>query len=173
VNFAVLLSGSKRWRLAPNEHIRNQTGMCVPSTREAPDPSQLELADRQPFPERMPDDALEIDVESGGLVFMPRGWWHETSASGDCLQVNFVMQSPTWASIVARALRRALERDPEWRAYAYDVFGEPNRREEALERLARLLPALREECESLLSGADHREVAAALVEESGHERPGA
>ena len=168
VNFALLLSGKKRWRIAPNEHIRNQTSMCVPSTREAPAPSQLELADRLPFPEKMPGDHLEIDVEAGSLVFMPRGWWHETEASGDCLQVNFVMQRPDWISILTRALKERLLKDPDWRAYAFDLFGPPDRRSAAIERLAGLLPGLGTQLGDLLSSDDYRQLAEQLVEESGY-----
>ncbi|MFL5866373.1 MAG: cupin-like domain-containing protein [Thermoleophilaceae bacterium] len=168
VNFALLLSGTKRWRLAPNEHIRNQTTMCVPSTRKAPDQLQLELADVQPFPERMPDDALEIDVEAGGLVFMPRGWWHETEASGDCLQVNFVVQGPMWQAVLTRALKDRLVRDPDWRAYAFDLYGPPERRDAALDEFARLLAGLRGQLEDLISAEDHRALAERLVEDSGY-----
>ena len=171
VNFALLLQGRKRWRLAPNEHIRNQTSMCVPASREAPDSLQLELADRQPFPERMPDDALEVEVEAGGLVFMPRGWWHETKASGECLQVNFVMQGPTWMSVLTRALRERLVRDPDWRAYAFDLFGPPERRDAALERFAELLPGLREQLEDIVGETDHRQVAARIVEDAAYDLP--
>lgn len=169
VNFALLLNGGKRWRLAPNEHIRNQTSMCVPSTREAPDALQLDLADKQPFPERMPDDALEVDVEEGGLVFMPRGWWHETEASGECLQVNFVVQGPTWISVLTRALKGRLTNDPDWRAFALDVFGEPQRRDAAIRRFAALLPGLRDQLDDLLTTDDDWErLAAELVDTSGY-----
>jgi ribosomal protein L16 Arg81 hydroxylase len=171
VNFALLLSGRKQWRLAPNEHIRNQTSMCVPPTREAPDKLQLELADKQPFPERMPEDSLVIDVEAGGLVFMPRGWWHETKAFGDCLQVNFTIQGPTWMSLTARALRERLVRDADWREFALDLFGSPDRRAGAVRRLAELLPSLRQHVDALLKGEDDLEVAERLVEQAGYERP--
>ncbi len=172
VNFALLLNGNKRWRMAPNEHIRNQTNMCVPSTREAPDALQLDLADRLPFPERMPDDALEVDVEAGGLVFMPRGWWHETEASGDCLQVNFVVQGPTCISVLTHALKERLTKDPDWRAFAFDVFGEPERRDAAMQRFAALLPGLRDQLDDLLTtDAGWERLARQLVDSSGYRPP--
>jgi ribosomal protein L16 Arg81 hydroxylase len=164
VNFALLLSGKKHWRLAPNEHIRNQTSMCVPPSREAPSQLQFELADRQPFPERMPDDSLEIDVEAGGLLFMPRGWWHETKAFGECLQVNFTVQGPSWFSVVNRALRERLMRDADWREFAFGLLGAPERREAAIARFAELLPSLREQLDDLLTTDDYRALAEELVE---------
>lgn len=169
VNFALLLNGRKRWRLAPNEHIRNQTSMCVPSTREAPDKHQLDLAHTLPFPERMPEDALEIDVEAGGLVFMPRGWWHETEAGGDCLQVNFVVQGPMWVSVLTRALRQRLIADPDWRAFAFDLFGRPERRDAAIERFAALLPGLRDAMGEMLATDDWRRLAQELVDASAYQ----
>lgn len=172
VNFALLLSGHKSWRLAPNEHIRNQTSMCVPSTREAPDPRQLELADRLPFPERMPEDAIEVDVEAGGLVFMPRGWWHETEASGECLQVNFVVQGPTWAAVLGRAVRERLTSDPAWREFAFDIYGPPERRRAAIERLAALLPGVRDVLGDLVGTEDPSQLAEALVEAAGYKPAG-
>lgn len=172
VNFALLLHGEKRWRIAPNEHIRNQTGMCVPASRTPPDPLQLELADRQPFPDQMPDDSLEIDVQAGGFLFMPRGWWHETKAAGDCLQVNFVVKGPQWTRVLTRALTERLVRIPEWREFAYDLFGPPERREAALQRFAELLPGLREQLDDLIDVDDPRRAAEAIVEASGHKPAG-
>jgi hypothetical protein len=55
VNFALLLHGEKRWRIAANTHIRNQTAVCRPASHEQHDPAQLELADELPFPENIPD----------------------------------------------------------------------------------------------------------------------
>jgi ribosomal protein L16 Arg81 hydroxylase len=170
INFALLLSGKKRWRLAPNQHIRNQTSMCVPPTRDAPDPLQLELADKQPFPEEMPEDSLVIDVEAGGLVFMPRGWWHQTEASGDCLQVNFVLQGPFWFSLLARAIRERLVRDADWREYAIGVLAEDERGEAAADRLAELLPTLKEKLSDLFESDDYPALARKLIDEAAYTR---
>lgn len=142
VNFSILLAGRKRWRLAPNRHIRNQTSVCLPGATQR-DPRQLELADEVPFPDTMPDSAVVVDVQPGGLVFMPRGWWHETAAEGECLQVNVVMKGPHWAAVLARALSEALLEDPAWREYAYGVCGGPEDRRRANDALAALLPAAR------------------------------
>jgi hypothetical protein len=163
VNFAVLLSGHKRWRIAPNEHIRNQMGMCTPSTTEAPDPSQLALAERTPFPDRMPDDAIEIEVGPGGVVFLPRGWWHETESDGECLQVNFVLKNPTWISVLNGAIKSILVRDPEWRAFAYGIYGAPEDQAAARRRFGELLAGLPEHLGQLLEQRDEAE-ADALAE---------
>jgi ribosomal protein L16 Arg81 hydroxylase len=167
VNFAVLLSGHKRWRIAPNEHIRNQMGMCAPSSAEAPDPSQLALAERTPFPDRMPDDAIEIEVGPGGVVFLPRGWWHETESDGECLQVNFVLKNPTWISVLSGAIKSILVRDPEWRAFAYGMHGSPEEQAAARRQFAELLTDLPQHLADLLDPADTEALAERLVAECG------
>jgi ribosomal protein L16 Arg81 hydroxylase len=167
VNLAVLLTGRKRWRIAPNEHIRNQTGMCVASNREVPDPLQLELATRTPFPERMPDDAIELEVGPGGLVFLPRGWWHETESEGECLQVNFVLKNPTWISVLTGAIKDVLVRDPEWRAFAFGIHGTADEQAEARQRLASLLATLPDRLAEVLGADDGAIAAQRLIERSG------
>jgi ribosomal protein L16 Arg81 hydroxylase len=166
LNFALLLRGRKRWRVAPNRHIRNQTGVCVPSTREQPAPFQLEIADETPFPADMPEDARTFEVGPGGLVFLPRGWWHETEAEGECLQVNFVVKRPLWLRVMTGAIGEQLMRDADWRGFALDLYGPPERRERAIAELAGLLPSLRAQLDELLAG-EPEEAARRIVERSG------
>ncbi|MFE1383477.1 cupin-like domain-containing protein [Streptomyces sp. NPDC058740] len=166
VNFALLVRGNKRWRLAPNHHIRNQVGQCFPEGFEEPDSISRRLADRLPFPSSMPKDAEEIEVTAGGLVFVPRGWWHETESRGDCLQVNFVVKRSMWLTVLTRAIRNVLLEQPDWRAYALDVFATDGRQEKALDILAGLLPGFRDELDKILS-SDPREAARLVLELSG------
>ncbi|MEU4249340.1 hypothetical protein AB0F15_18205 [Amycolatopsis sp. NPDC026612] len=49
VDFAFLLFGRKRWKLAENTSTVNQTSMCFAGDRTRPDPVQLSYADH-PFP---------------------------------------------------------------------------------------------------------------------------
>ncbi len=65
---------------------------CFPAPYEKPDSIGTRLADQRPFPTSMPKDAHIVDIAAGGLVFVPRGWWHETESRGECLQVNFVVK---------------------------------------------------------------------------------
>ncbi|SCF59670.1 Cupin superfamily protein, partial [Streptomyces sp. LamerLS-31b] len=158
--------GSKRWRLAPNQHIRNQVGQCFPDGHEKHGGLGLRLADRTPFPAVMPEDAQVIDVMSGGLVFVPRGWWHETESRGECLQVNFVVKRAMWLTVLSQALRNLLLENADWRAYALDVFATDGRQEKALGALASLLPALRADLDEVLGG-DPRQASQRILELSG------
>ncbi|MEU8621232.1 cupin domain-containing protein [Streptomyces sp. NPDC048623] len=143
VNFAMLLKGTKHWRFMPNEHIRNQTNICLPSTLDQVDDTQLELADKLPFPSAMAEDAAEIEMTPGGLVFIPRGQWHQTRAVGECIQLNIVMKGPHWVQVLTRALEKRLIKDPAWRDYAYGVAGDADQRQSAEAVFAGLLDALR------------------------------
>ncbi|TXL87707.1 cupin-like domain-containing protein [Streptomyces sp. IB2014 016-6] len=166
VNFALLVRGNKRWRLAPNHHIRNQVGQCFPDGHEKPGSIGMRLADRVPFPAAMPEDAHIVDVAAGGLVFVPRGWWHETESRGECLQVNFVVKRSMWLTVLGRAIRNVLLEQADWRAYAFDVFATDGRQDKALNTLAELLPGLRAELDKVLSG-DQRQAAHRIIELSG------
>ncbi|MEV0123995.1 cupin-like domain-containing protein [Streptomyces sp. NPDC050703] len=159
VNLALLLSGSKRWRIAPNTSIENQTTMCFARDRRQADERQLSYA-HAPFPERMPDDAREFTMEAGGLLFLPRGWWHETYSTGACMQLNLVVKGPHWARVFSGALEERLLESADWREFAYGVAAaEGAGHDAAVERLAGLITRFRES----LAGEDPRALAAGLL----------
>ncbi|MEU8523761.1 cupin-like domain-containing protein [Streptomyces sp. NPDC048577] len=144
VNFALLLSGTKYWRMAPNKSIENQTAMCFACGRKQADEGQLDYA-HAPFPERMPDNAQEVTMETGGLLFLPRGWWHETHATGACMQLNLVIKGPHWARVLTSALEEKLLAAPDWREFAYGVSASDGPMQHAAaNRLAELITRLQE-----------------------------
>jgi 50S ribosomal protein L16 3-hydroxylase len=164
VNFAMLLRGNKRWLLAPNETVLDPMAMCLPAGRPQRDPRQLDYAEPVPLPERMPDERLEVDVGPGGLVFLPRGWWHETDATGECLQLNIVIKGPAWLSVVTEGLAGMLVSDRRWRTFAFGLAGDEAGREAALAELTALVEDLR----LRLGRGDARDVAGELVAAAGY-----
>ncbi|MEW2274866.1 JmjC domain-containing protein [Streptomyces griseofuscus] len=158
LNFALLLQGRKRWRLARNESIENQTSICFGQGMVQADPRQEGYA-HSAFPDAMPEDCAEFDIEPGGLLFMPRGWWHETYSSGDCLQVNLTIKGPHWAGLFARALESVLLEDPRWRKYAYGISYPDERRDAAVGEMAALL----EDLQRTSDGLDMNELAIRLL----------
>ncbi|MEU7580883.1 cupin-like domain-containing protein [Streptomyces sp. NPDC041068] len=159
VNFALLLSGSKRWRLAPNTSIENQTKMCFARDRKQADDRQLTYA-HAPLPERMPDDAREVTMEAGGLLFLPRGWWHETYSTGACMQLNLVVKGPHWGRVFSGALEERLLEAADWREFAYGVSAPDGPgHDAAVDRLADLITGLQKS----LAGEDPRALAAELA----------
>lgn len=138
VNLALLLTGRKVWQWAANEHVRNQTTTVLQGDRQV-GKSHFRFADKLPFPTGMPGDATSAEVTSGGMMFMPRGWWHATKAYGECLQVNFAMIGPTWLSVLTEALSDRLMEDVRWREYAYGITGTGGPRSSAEAEFGRLL----------------------------------
>ncbi len=116
VNFVVQLRGTKRWRLAPNVHVRHPTDRFAMNQQTASE--ELEAYVEGPFPTRLPDDAEVIDLVPGSVLFVPRGCWHATEAGGDTLAINFTFSQPTWADGVLLALRKRLLKDDAWRELA-------------------------------------------------------
>jgi len=158
LNFALLLQGKKRWHLAENASIENQTSICFDGRSVQPDQNQVRYA-HSPFPDEMPGDCVDVEVKSGGLLFIPRGWWHETYSTGDCLQVNLTIKGPHWAGVFSRALEFLLLEEPDWRAYAYGLASEGAPREVAINELATRLDRLRRD----YARADMHAMAARLL----------
>lgn len=166
LNFQLLLRGKKRWRAAPNCNIVNQTNICLPSGRVQRDDFQLKLAHTLPLPERMPDGAITVDIEPGGVVFMPRGYWHQTESTGECFSLNFVVKGPHWISVLCHALENRLISDPEWREYAYGISGNQQRQQAAIGEFASLLQSLK----VMLFDRDCRDLATTLVRDARLEK---
>jgi hypothetical protein len=66
-----------------------------------------------------------------------------------------------WATLLTQALSTRLGRDPRWREFTLGLFGDPERRDAAVQQFAALLPDLRE-----LLGRDPEAVLAELVEDA-------
>lgn len=160
INFQLILRGHKRWTVAPNRNIINQTSICLPDRLMSPHSLQRQLAHSLPFPEEMPDDSITIDLEAGGAVFLPRGFWHQTEAFGECISLNFVIKGPHWISVLCRALENELIGDAAWRDFAYGACGDVTQRQEAVTLFSELLASFRE---TYLQG-DCQELAALLID---------
>ncbi|SDH49016.1 Cupin superfamily protein [Actinokineospora alba] len=148
LNFAMQLHGTKRWRLAPNDHAHNITTTVFGGGRPQRDPGQLRFVTSLPLPERMPDDAIEFTAERGGLVFLPRDWWHETHALGECLQLNVVVKGPMWLTVLTKGLSEALVTTDEWRDIAHGIAADGAGRARAVKAFATLLGGLRARLDS-------------------------
>lgn len=117
-NFAIQLSGRKRWGLAENRHVASPTdrytvGMPGVPSRLAPYTAKL--------PKTMPKHVRYVEVRPWDQVFVPRGAWHETYAITETLSLNFTLSQPTWAMFMLRTLLPILTRDKEWRELADGV----------------------------------------------------
>jgi 50S ribosomal protein L16 3-hydroxylase len=143
VNFVLQLSGTKTWRLSENESVYNPTQRF---TIGQPLDPELESYAHDVMPDRMPEEAEEIVLKPGSMLFVPRGYWHATEASGNALALNFTFSQPTWVDLFTAALRSRLLLSPEWRELADGVGSQvSDRRAVAEQKLAGLLAELAED----------------------------
>lgn len=137
INFVLQIRGTKKWRLAANDHIENPTQR---HTMGLPLDPELAPYASDPMPEQMPKDTFEIVLKPGSMLFVPRGFWHSTEAEGEALALNFTFSQPTWSDLFLAALKSRLTLSPEWRALADGVTSQDlNRREKAAATLDILL----------------------------------
>lgn len=146
INFALLVRGEKHWRIAKNEHLVNQPGVCLAGAYQ-PHCIVRQLTEDLLMPTAMPPTTTAVTATAGTLLFLPRGWWHQTAARGECLQINFVVKGPQLSELVTRALESHLMRDTSWREFAHGIGGpgEHKHTAEVTERLTQLIGKLRAE----------------------------
>jgi Cupin-like domain len=124
-NFQILLDGEKEWELEPNRHIQNpllsfhptrdRLGNWVGFHEEAyaTDPAiQLSFD---------PARTLKLHARAGTVLFLPRAYWHQTHSLTNTWSLNVVIKGVTWATALGNALRGALHRHPQFRAYCEGV----------------------------------------------------
>jgi 50S ribosomal protein L16 3-hydroxylase len=139
VNFVLQIHGTKTWWLAPNSSVVNPTQRYT--IGQSCDP-ELESYLDEPFPERMPEGE-KVMLKPGSLLFVPRGYWHRTEATGEALALNFTFSQPTWVDVFTLALRSRLLLSPAWRELADGVSSDQEtRREFAQHKLDLLLMEL-------------------------------
>lgn len=144
VNFVLQLHGNKKWRLAPNENVINPTQRHTMNLEV--DPELASYADL-PFPKVMPEEGcIEVVLKPGSMLYVPRGYWHTTEATGEALALNFTFSQPSWVDVFTAALRSRLLMAPHWRDLADGVNSpDSDRREFAQEKLELLLAELVED----------------------------
>ncbi|MBC7420978.1 MAG: cupin-like domain-containing protein [Bdellovibrio sp.] len=144
INFVLQLHGTKKWWLAPNVNVENPTERFTVGQ-----PVDLELASyvETEMPSAMPgEDRTEVILKPGSMLFVPRGFWHSTEASGEALALNFTFNQPTWIDLFTIALRSRLTLSPDWRELADGVASsDSDRRQLAEQRFDILLQELIED----------------------------
>ena len=137
INFVIQLSGTKKWILAKNENVEN------PLTRHTmglPADPELSTYLDSPLATQMPKKSVSFELKPGSILYVPRGWWHETEAEGDALALNFTFTAPAWMDLFLAALRSRLALSPEWRATALMSHDERAQLDELLVELVGDLP---------------------------------
>jgi 50S ribosomal protein L16 3-hydroxylase len=118
INFVLQLHGTKKWKLAYNRFVENPT---VRHTLGLPMEPELQSY-AQTMPTTMKDEKIvEVVLNPGSILFVPRGCWHSTEAEGEALALNFTFSQPCWADLLTAALRSRLMLSNEWRELAGGV----------------------------------------------------
>jgi 50S ribosomal protein L16 3-hydroxylase len=135
------MTGEKIWQLAANKSVKNPS---VGHSMNSPAPVELLFQATEPLPMAMPDYAETISLKPGSVLFVPNGYWHTTSSTAASLSLNFTFDQPSWADLVADALRRLLVMDHKWRELATNanLTLDPNLKRIAVDRLKELLKDL-------------------------------
>jgi ribosomal protein L16 Arg81 hydroxylase len=149
-NFVCQAQGVKRWRIAPNTHVKNPTvGYTV---GDRPNPKQVAEAP-EGFPTDLPTPFDTVELDPGTVMFMPRGMWHDTETV-DTASLHFNVQSglATWKDVLEFVfLGTTVLHDEALRAPVQALF-KPGREHELEEQLATTLKTLVEQiCEGDLT----------------------
>jgi hypothetical protein len=121
INFQILLSGEKLWRLEENHTVQNPLQPFHPRYR--PDGTvtgfyeeALALNPNVPL-EFDPVHVQELKVQQGSVMFLPRGHWHEVHSLTPTWSINIVIKGVTWGMAVGHALTSRLHALPQFRDY--------------------------------------------------------
>lgn len=152
VNFVIQIRGSKKWMLAKNQSVENPTERFTANALEMP--MALEYQCHAPLIEEMPKDAIQVLMEPGCVLMVPRGYWHSTTTEEDSLSLNFTFSQPTWADVFTKSMQELLLKSPEWRALADGLESKDSKRkDQAIATFAAMVDQLSMEMTEI-SGVD-------------------
>lgn len=119
INFVCQVVGEKVWELAPNASIVNPSMRHTAGT--APDRATAAEA-KAALPKEMPAEGrIRVVLKPGSVLFVPRGYWHQTSSAADSIALNFTYEQVSWARALASAISEHLSKEEEWRGVAYGL----------------------------------------------------
>lgn len=140
--FAVQILGRKRWRVARNDAwpmplMPHAAGGSVhPLNQHAPAAALAEL--------EMPADAVCHVLEPGSVMFVPRGYWHDTDTLEDSLSFSFGVRTASRIETFVDRVTTELAREPGWRRTACDLRTRPAGTEVFVAALQQTLADLRD-----------------------------
>ena len=128
----VQLSGRKLWKIAPNtvvSHPLHNAGRTLEG--------EVRRYAAGPPPACMPP-GRRVAMRPGSVLFLPRGYWHETDARERSVSLTFGFKTPCWLDVLQRHLNAALTLHPDWREAAWGVWNDAEHREQADKRWTKL-----------------------------------
>ncbi|MBU9808423.1 cupin-like domain-containing protein [Rahnella sp. C60] len=123
VNFVFQIQGEKKWYFMPNENALRPLEHL--DLKDYPHLS----AEMQQYwqgepPTNFFEQATEVVLKPGSVLFVPRGWWHATRSDVETLAVNLTYSVPTKVEVILDALKKEMVKDPALREYitSEDVY---------------------------------------------------
>jgi ribosomal protein L16 Arg81 hydroxylase len=139
---SVQLAGCKKFHYAPDVALCSPIGgQWVAGTMPFED---LYAQANEGFPEPGAAHFEVARMEPGSVLFLPRGSWHYTEASGDSLSISIVSLAPAALTCLLEQLRLLLMQDARWRRPLMGGSGDSAREVKAHARVAELLATLPE-----------------------------
>ena len=137
---SVHLKGQKRWEVAPATELLNPVfNQYSPGTVPR---DELYSQMRSGFPSWEGLDFQTIDMVPGSILYIPRGTWHRTMATGETLAVTINLNPATGLDAALEVIKNILAQDPKWREPLYGVWGNDAQRKAAMTKLNRCLASL-------------------------------
>jgi cupin superfamily protein len=119
---AFQIKGEKRWRIAPNALAPQPTASWTTLDGSACD-AEFWLYAHGDLPTCIPEGAEEYRLGPGAVLYVPRGYWHETESDEPSVSLHLHHVSLPWVDAVLVSLRALLLRDPAWREGALGLWG--------------------------------------------------
>ncbi len=137
-NFIIQISGSKKWTLAKNKSVEYPTERFTTGSFEMP--LALEKQCHDQLLDSVPDDAIEYIMQPGCVLYVPRGYWHETTTDENSLSLNFTFSQPSWSDVFSKSVHAYLLKNPEWRKLCIGIgSADQNKKDQASEQFQILI----------------------------------
>ena len=141
------LRGRKRWWYGPREDSAYADYTYFPSERGPGPRGGTRPRYRQDCdPPALKESGRNATLEPGDCLFLPMGWWHQTEALADTVNVVFRLQAKPAYWVVAQAVADVLRQQPRWRRPIPGLQGDEGLQLLARRSLTELAPRL---CEDL------------------------
>ncbi len=111
--FSIQLAGRKRFSVIERPALRHAVGSQFGPGIAPPPELVHQVGNRLPVPDEA--EFVDIDMEPGSVLYLPRGHWHRTVAEADSLSVTIAIATPTLLDGLLVELRETLLSDERWR----------------------------------------------------------
>ncbi len=135
--FSIQLAGRKRFSVIERPALRHAMGSQFGPGIAPPPELVHQVGSRLPEPDEA--EFIDIPMEPGSVLYLPRGHWHRTVAEADSLSVTVAIAAPTLLDGLLVQLRDTLLGDERWRR---PVGGLPGTAKAERAALLAELPAL-------------------------------